>query len=245
MSFYIKHSQTIKYRLHIHLVSTPVKTSPPCQISIFQVWKPEASDVTGFIRDRGADKCKDNSCRSKARAASLRGMILSYLHDFSFIDFSHDITPPLAFGHVWVRAKYQQLVSTRCVLDVGERGDERKAVCVGKYVRGSPGLRDICGSRGSLLGYQFSPSIMRQRSVKRRAWPSPLARARNVLTPDRWPLCRPPRSTYPAVCPSSPAAIRWLSFIVSSLYCLSWRYTGQTRPSHVPQTEGPRVCVQR
>lgn len=113
---------------------------------------------------------------ARTHIGSQRVMILLYLHDFSFIDFSHDITPvPGSFSPsallcpVWVRicAKYQQLVSTQCVwlcVSGRQRERERKPVlgCVGKYVRGSLGLRDICGSHGSLLGYQFSPSIMRQ-----------------------------------------------------------------------------------
>lgn len=180
ISFYptwLQHSKILKYRPHIYLIYKSVKTTP---LSIYlSSLKREASDVRGFIREGRADKFKDNSCRSSIRAhtGSQRVMILLYLHDFSFIDFSHDITPCTgilftqrpALSCVGAHMCKIPAVGVHTVhMDVceweREREWERKPVlgCVGKYVKGSLGLRDICGSRDSLLGYQFSPSIMRQ-----------------------------------------------------------------------------------
>lgn len=137
---------------------------------IFQAQNEKLLMSGASLREGRADTFKDNSCRSSIRTHthrdSQRVMILLYLHDLSFIDLSHDITPcagmlftlrpALSCVGAHMCKIYQQLVSTQSA------EWEIKPVLWGVWVNMSGGRLVSVTSVGSLLGYQFRPSIMRQ-----------------------------------------------------------------------------------
>ena len=154
-------------------------------------------------------------------------MILFYLHDFSFIDWSR-IAPPYSPWSFALRPetivcacacvqKYQQSVCQQ-----RQCGRERDGVwgeglgslfsvtSVGVGYHPGPPL-------SSLLGYQFRPSIMERPSVKGQAWPSlprvcvwGEARERHTLT-HPWSLTLLTFPCSPSLLLSVPCALASLS----------------------------------